>query len=125
MGLLDRDLTDGHVLVVPSSADQSAGTSGWTWWQIDPVTGDTIGRGDLGWGQATAEEIITAGWISFLAFFVACNVFTIAVNNPSPAKCFCYSVAMGFAVASAPLDGYWAMGVAAAGGVPALFCIFT
>ena len=44
------DLAAGYVVVLPRSADEHL-----SWWRVDPETGQTLGMGETGWGQAMAE----------------------------------------------------------------------
>jgi hypothetical protein len=51
---LEADIRAGYVVVAP----QGAGTTApMTWWRVHPETGDTLGYGINGWGQATAEYV--------------------------------------------------------------------
>ena len=47
---VSADLAAGFVVVLPKSAEED-----FTWWRIDPRTGETLGMGETGWGQAMAE----------------------------------------------------------------------
>jgi hypothetical protein len=46
------DVNAGYVAVVPASV---AGGDDVAWWRIDPATGQTLGIGNRGWGQAAVE----------------------------------------------------------------------
>ena len=48
----------GALLVAPSALP--AGMAA-TWWQIDPITGTTLGIGENGWGSSFAERLM--GWM--------------------------------------------------------------
>ena len=44
------DLAAGYVVVLPKTAEKDL-----TWWRVDPTTGETLGMGETGWGQAMTE----------------------------------------------------------------------
>jgi hypothetical protein len=52
---ISEDLAAGYVIVAPSRPLGAAGEALVGWWQIDPETGQLLGRGDQGWGQALPE----------------------------------------------------------------------
>lgn len=61
------DLRQGNLVV----AGKTSGTGGW--WRIDPTTGETLGVGPNGWGQAMVEYAFVLIFQMFLAQ-VACLV---------------------------------------------------
>lgn len=48
-------LASGHVVVAPLTAVSVGGDTFVGWWQIDRRTGETLGMGETGWGQALPE----------------------------------------------------------------------
>ena len=64
-------MESGDVVIAPKKAEGAAESS---FWVVNPVTGDTIGIGYLGWGQATAEYFVVAGLVGVAAFLSVCEV---------------------------------------------------
>ena len=73
---VDESLQAGRMVVAfrqPATAEQSA------FWAVDPLTGDTLGIGSLGWGQA---------YVEYAARFALINAwlgFCVLVLNPQGA----------------------------------------
>lgn len=56
---IERDLASGHVVMVPSARIPTGpGEDGLGWWRIDPLTGQTLGMGQEGWGQGAIERFL-------------------------------------------------------------------
>lgn len=70
----------GNAVVIPRTATSDQ----WSWWQINPVSGETLGVGQLGWGQSMTEYAVRTA-IGFGAGFVF--AFDICVYR-SPAISF-------------------------------------
>jgi hypothetical protein len=67
-----EDLNAGYVIVV-QKPDESSSTG--SWWRVDPHTGQTIGIGPRGWGQAVETQLIrrvTVTPIVFITLTLAC-----------------------------------------------------
>lgn len=56
------DLEAGYAVVAPASMPQGEPVA--AWWRVDPVSGETLGRGGDGRGQVTAEYV-TVGFSIF------------------------------------------------------------
>ncbi|MEX2536291.1 MAG: hypothetical protein WD273_11915 [Trueperaceae bacterium] len=48
--LIEADLAAGYVVVLPQTPEGQL-----AWWRVDPVSGQTLGMGETGWGQAFTE----------------------------------------------------------------------
>jgi hypothetical protein len=84
-----ESLSAGRVVVAPRQAEAPADSA---FWAVDPATGDTLGVGDLGWGQATAEYVLVAGLIGVSMFLSVCAVATaradrFRTNTPQLLNC--------------------------------------
>jgi hypothetical protein len=53
---IELDLAYGYVVIVPERAVNLENREVYAWWRVDPNTGNTIGIGEHGWGQAATEE---------------------------------------------------------------------
>lgn len=62
------DLEAGFIVVMPVPSEDPA--SAGAWWRIDPWSGQTLGFGDLGWGQSLKEYVKTVDKVasSFLCY---------------------------------------------------------
>ena len=49
------ELDNGRTVAIPTAAVPIGGKDRFAWWSIDPVTGQPLGIGDNGWGDAMAE----------------------------------------------------------------------
>ena len=71
LGRIANALREGRVVVAPPS-NTGIGTDGRLgWWEIDPQTGDTLGIGADGWGQALIEYIEEGAIPAIVAFHYA------------------------------------------------------
>ncbi len=52
-----QDLEQGYIILAPRRAVEIDGREWVTWWRINPRTGQTIGVGGHGWGQAIVEYV--------------------------------------------------------------------
>jgi hypothetical protein len=53
-----HELRSGYIALVPEEQTSVASQPApWSFWRIDPVTGNAISMGDRGWGQAMVEKI--------------------------------------------------------------------
>jgi hypothetical protein len=94
---LKQTLAHGYVVVIPKSVAHEPADR--VWWRIDPRTGDTLGMGELGWGQGLAEKVLVTalvfvegGWGTFLA----CSVVQDARGETEyVGKCLCAGLAGG------------------------------
>jgi hypothetical protein len=94
---LKQTLEHGYVVVIPKSLAHEPADR--VWWRIDPRTGDTLGMGELGWGQGLAEKVLVTalvfvegGWGTFLA----CSVVQDARGETEyVGKCLCAGLAGG------------------------------
>jgi hypothetical protein len=55
--LMERDLAAGYVVLVPQEAILIEGRLITGWWKIDPRSGQILGIGERGWGQASTEPV--------------------------------------------------------------------
>lgn len=55
-----QDLKQGYIILAPKRAFKIDGREWVTWWRINPRTGQTVGVGGHGWGQAIVEYVETA-----------------------------------------------------------------
>jgi hypothetical protein len=67
---IEKDLAAGYVVIVPNKASQGA----LGWWRVDPSTGLTLGLGQEGWGQATAEYAFWGSLIVTSVAFLYCGM---------------------------------------------------
>jgi hypothetical protein len=75
--LISDALQAGYVVVVSNTQDAPKSTAP-TWWRIDPRTGETLGMGSDGWGQATVENVLGSILIGmYSAFYVGIYVAVI------------------------------------------------
>ena len=51
-----NELLTGALALVPERALPVRGESSMGWWRIDPATGETLGMGPSGWGQAMVQR---------------------------------------------------------------------
>jgi len=54
---IQRDLSQGNVVLAPEREILVNGRPVYQWWRIDPERGDTLLIGEFGWGQAYIETI--------------------------------------------------------------------
>jgi hypothetical protein len=54
---IQRDLSDGNVVIAPEREILVNGRPMYHWWRIHPERGDTLLIGEFGWGQAYIETI--------------------------------------------------------------------
>jgi hypothetical protein len=97
MARLKEAWADGAYTVVPSSPAQAPADR--VWWRVDPSTGETVGTGELGWGQGLTEKItvtalvfISGGWGTFL---VCGNIQQWRGEKDFVGKCACAGLAGG------------------------------
>lgn len=74
---IEADLADGFVVITPVSLPDATAIPGW--WRVNAVTGETLGRGGDGRGQATSEYlgISSTQWgllVSFATGYSSCVV---------------------------------------------------
>jgi hypothetical protein len=55
-----EDSDAGYTMVAPKKAIVKEGRMGEAWWRIDPKTGETLGMGKHGWGNATEQSHVIA-----------------------------------------------------------------
>jgi hypothetical protein len=65
---VERDLAAGYVVVVPRKAVELDGRKLVAWWRVDPVSGDTLGIGQNGWGSTASERALLHARIMLKAF---------------------------------------------------------
>jgi|GEM_PF-2111923 len=53
---IQAELEGGYFALVPERAVLVGGESSFGWWKIDPLTGETLGMGEQGWGQSMAQR---------------------------------------------------------------------
>jgi hypothetical protein len=53
---MSADLSSGAAILLPAKAPVQDGRPHYAWWRLDPATGQVLGIGPSGWGQAAAEE---------------------------------------------------------------------
>lgn len=80
---LEKDLSDGRIVVIPRAPSPSS-----TWFSVDPLTGRALGHGPRGWGQATTEAALLNNirdkrLIIRAIFFIAC-IFKSIAKAPNP-----------------------------------------
>lgn len=124
--LWQQDLNAGYVLVVPTAPGDADPQNLWTWWRVHPGTGDTIGSGELGWGQSTIEyhaSRLISGFVGgFAVGFTTCAIYN--ANQPTAQVlrvCSCYGLAGGIAVAI-ELAGDFSAGASLIGVAAAAIC---
>ncbi len=66
---VSQSLESGHMVIAPRQAEGPAGSA---FWAVNPLTGDTVGIGYLGWGQATTEYLMVVGLFGVAAFLGVC-----------------------------------------------------
>lgn len=66
-------LESGDIVIAPRRTEGQAESS---FWAVNPASGDTVGIGHLGWGQATVEYLLVAGMVGIAAFLSVCAVVT-------------------------------------------------
>jgi hypothetical protein len=122
---IERDLTEGYVVLVPKKAIFMEGRPVVGWWRVDPKTGQTLGINERGWGGDAAEKSILERVILGIArTFTAFDVCVIAVyttgeywpeNMPITGwiKCASYGLAGGLAVAGNKILPWIAFALAA------------
>jgi hypothetical protein len=79
-GLADAALRRNHRIIIPSQAVDLAGTPRWGFWDIDPVTGVTIGVMESGQHQAMVDVSVAtakAGLNPKMFFFLGMQVAVI------------------------------------------------
>ena len=64
-------LRRGSIVVAPRTAGQPNRSA---FWAINPATGDTLGIGHFGWGQATAEYVVITAVLISVAFLAVCTL---------------------------------------------------
>jgi len=88
---IERDLASGHVVMVPSARiPMELGKPALGWWRIDPLTGQTLGMGEEGWGQGAVERFLQEN--QEILTITAATTFTKAIlilcltgaNNQNP-----------------------------------------
>lgn len=52
---IKQDLADGYLVLAPRKSVLVNGRALIGWWRVDPRTGNTLGVGEHGWGQAMSE----------------------------------------------------------------------
>ncbi len=52
-----QDLEQGYIVLAPQRSFKIDGREWVTWWRINPRTGQTVGVGEHGWGQAIVEYV--------------------------------------------------------------------
>jgi hypothetical protein len=67
-----RDLQRGYTVLAPTRLDDGATVAGW--WRVDPTTGETLGRGADGRGNAALEYVTT---LELAGSILAATYFTI------------------------------------------------
>lgn len=74
---ISNALASGQIVVAPKTPVAVGGGTFVGWWQIDRQTGETLGMGETGWGQALPEWIvvlISAAGYGFLFGYLGCLV---------------------------------------------------
>ena len=77
---IQQNLANGYSAYVPMQVSESTQVA---WWRIDPTTGDTLGIGSKGWGQATSEKGILEKASQFgrsLIDKLACTIFVAGIH---------------------------------------------
>jgi hypothetical protein len=81
------ELAAGYVVVAPKSP-VPVGTGAFAgWWRVDPITGQSLGMGGAGWGQAMTEFLITVGWafaIQWMLFYLLCDMLASSEGPEKP-----------------------------------------
>jgi hypothetical protein len=65
---IKQELSEGFIAVVPKSVTSVEGRDFFGWWRIDPETGNTLGLGERGRGQASTEEKLVAALGAFIVY---------------------------------------------------------
>lgn len=60
-GRITQSVRDGYIVVAPRTPGAAGATGHWAWWRIHPTTGETLGIGEAGWGQALVELLTSEG----------------------------------------------------------------
>lgn len=73
VGRVTQLVRAGRVVVAPRRVGEPPGGR-WAFWVVAPDTGDTMGVGDLGWGQATMEGalVLSGGLVLYSGFMMTC-----------------------------------------------------
>jgi hypothetical protein len=120
-----RDLAAGYVCVVPTKPVVLHEREAVAWWTIDPKTGQTLGMGARGWGEAeeyfgmTNEAWATVG-IVVISFTIWINCATNPEKTSSTDQMRCAAIGLS-GVASAGFGPFVAALVA---GIPAVIDSF-
>jgi hypothetical protein len=89
---IGKDLEDGYLILVPKKGIWIKEHVHMGWWRVDPKTGDTLGIGENGWGQAKAMYAI------ILRFIVIGGMIACWFLNPGYGFFFCiFAGAVGVA----------------------------
>lgn len=86
---LHADLAAGYLVAVPQP-QEAVEAGDFAWWQIDPLTGDTLGIGPRGWGSEFIEYFVVSsvGAFAFAGSFVGCMGKPEGWHSASPMKLF-------------------------------------
>lgn len=80
---LEQDLARGYALIVPNPSSIPPGMK-LHWWRVDPLTGETLGIGSTGEGEAlvfhTIQQRLIAGTVIGGAAFTGCILIGGVVN---------------------------------------------
>ena len=84
--LLRRDLERGYTVVAPNAPVVLQGEEFAGWWRIDPATGDALGIGGTGWGQAAPDYTMhLAAFVEmakpFVFTYALCQYIPQAANS--------------------------------------------
>jgi hypothetical protein len=77
--LVAGELRTGRVVVIPKEPVGSGGARGTAWWRVDPESGECLGVGDTGEGQAVSEGVLILDNIS-IPMVERCMKFVICLN---------------------------------------------
>ncbi len=77
---LRGELEAGNVLVIPREPVEIGGRKSTAWWRVDPATGDCLGIGDTGEGQAASEGVLILTKIS-VPMVKRCMKFVVCLNH--------------------------------------------
>jgi len=96
-----RDLETGYRVLAPAEPPSMAGHKTFAWWRIDPGSGETLGMGGDGQGQAMTEYAgtnfaqLTEMSVVFCAFFQAVGLGERGLSEMG--KCVVMGIAVGAA----------------------------
>lgn len=80
---IEADLAAGYTVIVGRPPTASGGGAVVGWWRIEPRSGQTLGIGPRGWGQASIEARIWDSAFTFGVVFAVCGLASLlAVEQP-------------------------------------------